>query len=59
MDAQSSLRAQRLKWSMFVVFLLSSLNLLHEAIARKKNDLGTVEVLLNVVSKWSLLVVEI
>ena len=51
MDAQSSLRAQRLKRSMFVVFLLSSLNLLYEAIARKKNDLGTVEVLLNVVSK--------
>ena len=59
MNAQSSLRAWRLKRSRFILFLLSSFNLLHEAIARKKNDVRVVEVLLNVVSKWSLMVVEI
>ena len=59
MDAQSSLRARHLKRSMLILFLLSSFNLLHDAIALKKNDLRAVEVLLNVVSKWSLMVVEV
>ena len=57
MEAQSSLRARRLKRSTFLLFLLSSFNLLYDAIARKKNDVRVVEVLLNVVSKWSLMVV--
>ena len=34
-------------------------NLLYDAIVRKKNDLRAVEVLLNVMSKRSLMVVEI
>ena len=36
MDAQSSLRAWRLKRSVFILFLVSLFNLLYDAIARKK-----------------------